>query len=242
MLGDVFYNVDADTLVLGLLFVIFFALTNLALNKTLKNRGTASVVAFCVSLLAVFGFSRTNLDFSGLFYSIGMSEKVLYTIVPILILLGFIFMIWKLKLARALMATGVILIILSFFVYEKLLLLGIGLALLIIGAILWFRKGRLKKNLTNNPNDNSRDKEREKEREISRNRDRGLSTLKHEAKRFNRWARNQNNPQFYGTWAYFISYLYNNRGYPKGEAAVCEKLGISVSDFVNIFNRYGLVK
>lgn len=233
---DLFYNIDADVMVLGLLFVIFFALTNLALNRTLKNRGTASVVAFCVSLLAVFGISRTNWSASGLFYNIGMSDKVLYTVVPILILAGLIFMVWKLKLARALFFTGLFLIILSFFAYEKMILLIIGIVLLIVGLFLWFRKGRVKKNA---PDEVRR--ETEKGENLRKKRREGIHTLKREARKFNDWAKKQDNPKFYGTWAYFISYLYNKRGYPKGEAAICEKLGISQSDFVNIFNKYGLV-
>jgi len=147
MLGDVFYNIDADIMVLGLLFVIFFALINLALRKTLKDRGTSGIVSFCASLLAVYGISRTNWDVSGLFYSIGISENILYTVIPFIIIIGLIFIFWRLRkdLGAAFMIIGVILIIASFFVYEKLLLMGVGIGLFIIGLFLWLRQRRIKK-------------------------------------------------------------------------------------------------
>jgi hypothetical protein len=242
MLGDVFYNIDADIMVLGLLFVIFFALINLALRKTLKDRGTSGIVSFCVSLLAVYGISRTNWDVSGLFYSIGISENILYTVIPFIIIIGLIFIFWRLRkdLGAAFMIIGVILIIASFFVYEKLLLMGIGIGLFIIGLFLWLRQRRIKKNPKVNSLENPKEKEREKEKVIENRRDKGIDILIDAAKRFNKWANSQQNPKFVGGWTYFVNYLKKG-GWGSSEAEICSRLGISQADFVHVFNKYGIV-
>lgn len=142
MLNGVLYNIDANTMVLGLLFVIFFAIINFALNRSLKDKGTAAIIAFCISLLATYGLNRTSLNFSGMFYKIGINDGIIYSVVPIIILIGLIFMIWKVKLGVTLMLTGMGLIILSFFAYKKVLLLIIGIVTIVVGIFFWIRKRR----------------------------------------------------------------------------------------------------
>ena len=238
VLNDILYSIDANTMVLGLLFVIFFALINFALVKTLKNKGTSSIISFCISLLAVYGLNRTSISFSGLFYSIGLSDKILYSVVPIIIILGLALMIWKLKLSRTLMLVGLLLIILSFtpLIYTKSTILIIGIVLFVLGIIFWIMKKRRDKKKGTTPGSQPQGNQPKGPSESE-----GKSKLIDEAKRFNSWAKRTNNPKFYGSWAYFISYLYKERGYPRGENAICEKLGISIADFVNIFNSYGIV-
>lgn len=234
MLNDFLYNIDANTMVLGLLFVIFFAFINFALYKTLKNRGTASIIAFCVSLLAVYGLNRTNLNFSGFFYGLGLSDKIMYSVVPILIILGIAFMIWKLKLRNTLMLLGIFLIILSFtpLVYEKTWVLVAGIILLVLGILLWIRHRRKNKAPGEKP---------EKEKPKGPSESEGKERLKDAAKKFNGWARGQSSPKFVGNWTNFINYLKKG-GWGTSEAEICTRLGISQADFVNIFNSYGIVK
>lgn len=148
MLNDALSVIDPNTMLLGLLFVIFFAIINLALVKTLKNKGTSSIISFCVSLLAVYGINRTSLDLTGLFSGIGLTDKLIYSVVPILILVGLGFMIWKLKLSVTLILTGIFLIVMSFtpLIYTKSTILIIGIVLLVLGIIFWIMKKRRDKN------------------------------------------------------------------------------------------------
>jgi hypothetical protein len=141
MLNDVLYSIDPNTMLLGLLFVIFFAIINFALGRTLKNRGTSGIISFCVALLAVYGINRTSLNINGIFSGIGLSDKLIYSIVPIIILVGLGFMIWKLKLGRTLALVGLLFIGLSFtsLIYSKGILIVIGVVLIIIGVPLWIR-------------------------------------------------------------------------------------------------------
>jgi uncharacterized membrane protein len=139
MLNDFLYNIDPNTMLLALLFVIFFAIINFALFRMLKNKGTSSIISFCISLLAVYGINRTSLDINRLFNGIGIGDKLIYSVIPIIILAGLIYMLWNLGLGKTLMLTGVALVIVSFFVYMKTIILVIGIALFVVGLYLWVK-------------------------------------------------------------------------------------------------------
>lgn len=225
-LSDAFYSIDPNTMILGLLFVIFFALINFALYRTLKDKQTSGIVSFCVSLLAVYGINRTNFNVAGLFSNIGLTENLIYTVVPIIIIAGLIFMIWKLKLPWTFMLIGAILIIASLIpglIYEKGIVMIVGIVLLMLGLYLWFRRNRINKKKGTSPTQGGTNR-----------RDALISA----AKKFHNWAKGQPNPKFVGSWARFINWLGNGR---KSEAELCEIYGISQGDFVHIFNKYGKV-
>lgn len=61
------------------------------------------------------------------------------TIIPIVIIAGVIFVVIKLK-GGSLFVFGCALIVLSFFVYEKTLLIVVGIILLFVGLILLGRR------------------------------------------------------------------------------------------------------
>lgn len=145
---DIFYMLNPEVMILGLLFIIFFALIQLFLSRSLKDRNSASVIAFCVSLLAVYGISRTGFDVSSLVYSIGINssaaEDVFYSILPFIILGGLIFIFWKVKMRVILTLSGLILMVASRFVYEKAIVLAIGIVVLCVGLYLVYKESRRK--------------------------------------------------------------------------------------------------
>jgi hypothetical protein len=225
MLREVLYNIDPNTMILGLLFIIFFVLIQFLLGRSLRDKMSSNIIAFCVALLAVYGLNRTNFDISGVFYNWGIGDGIIYGVIPFIILVGLIWITWKLGISRALMIVGGLLIIASFFVYEKAVVLILGIALVILGFILWIR--RKKKGITGQGgNVNPPDRRNE---------------LIRAAKKFRRWAKKQPNPKFVGGYTYFINYLKNNRNWGNSEAAICQTLGVSQNDITNIFNRYGIV-
>lgn len=139
-LRGMLYSINPGTMLLGLAFIIFYVLIQFLLSKSMKDKRTSAIISLCVSLLAVYGINRMNWDLSGIALNIGLSEETIYTVVPIVILLGLIFMIWKAGLPITLMAFGAILIAASFFVYEKTFLLFLGIFILVIGIYLFSRK------------------------------------------------------------------------------------------------------
>ncbi len=235
-LVSTFSSVDANALMFTLLFVIFLVLINFALSKSIFKREKASsmIISLCISLLSVYWLMKTNFNISRVFSKIGISEDILYLIGPWVILgLAILGSIAKdsitgkkkFRLYRFFMILGAMLIIMSFFAYERTFLLIAGIVLILLGIILWFRrKKKLKANVTQN----------------SPKQD-GKKLLIEAAKKFRKWAKSQPNPKFVGGWTYFVNYLKKN-GWGTSEADICNKLNITQRDFTKIFNRYGIVK
>ena len=135
-ISDVLYLTDPSTMVLGALFIIIFFLANLGISKAIRGAGAGgTIAAFAISVLAVYGINRMRWDLDGLFFSWGFSESLLYTIIPIVLLLGLIYFIWVFKISKTFLVLGTLLIIVSFtdLIYEKGIVLIIGIVLMIIG-------------------------------------------------------------------------------------------------------------
>ena len=155
MVFQFLYAIDPNTLILSLLFLIFFAFINWILMKNLNNQATSAIISFSISGLIIYGFFRINYDFASLFFNLGLSQDLLYTVVPILILLGLIFLIRRVGFRKTLMIIGAILVGFSLtdLVYEKGLLLAIGIGLIILGFLLGLKKPKIPKvNLKKNKN------------------------------------------------------------------------------------------
>jgi len=233
LMGDLLYSIDPNTMILGLVFIILYVLIHFSLSKIFKKeRASSAIISLCVSLLAVYGINRIDFDLSRVLFNWGVTEDILYLVVP-WIILGV--SVWasfvkdkvtgkiSFRLYRLFLILGGILFLIGLIpgVYENIVFIIIGIILILLGITLWFiKKVSLKKNT--NPSD-------------------GIDILIEEARNFKKWALRQRNPKFYGGWTYFINYLHYKRGYPKGQKAICNKLGISPGDFDAIFNKYGLV-
>lgn len=144
-LSDILNSIDSSTLILGVIFVVSFGLINQALMRSVfrDNRGTGTIIALAVSLLIIYGINLTGLDFEGFFYTLGFSEGILYTILPLILIGGFIYLGIKLKSFGAVLAIfGGLLIVLSFtdFIYSKGTTMFIGILFLVVGFWLWHKK------------------------------------------------------------------------------------------------------
>lgn len=135
-------GLDENTIILGLLFIIFFVIVQLALSKSMKDKNSASIIALCVSLLSIYGLSKTGFDLSEFFYNFGISQTIIYTVIPIIILVGLIYLFWKVKVRFIFVVLGLILIVSSFFVFKKDLILIIGIGLLVVGIWLMVKESR----------------------------------------------------------------------------------------------------
>ncbi len=133
-------QIDQSMVILSSIFLLSFALLFLALSRAFKdNKSIAGIVSAIVAFGITYGLNKTGFDFEGFFYNIGISEGVLMTIIPIIILAGMVFAIVKLK-SGSLLVFGGLLILLSFFVYEKVILITLGAILLVVGLVLIGRK------------------------------------------------------------------------------------------------------
>ena len=229
------YYFDDTTIALVALFLLFFAAINFILGKTAFGRNTATrtIMALAISIIAVYGISNTNFSVGGGSFGHWYIGDYLPTILTGIIIAGTAYLLYKFRIARVLIGTGIILMILSQtnWIYEKSVVLITGILLTIIGLFLLFkykRRIREPRERDHSPNPTS------PKSKYSRNR---LIQL---AKKFKRWARSQKNPRFSGSWAMFVNKLYK-WGYGKNEAEIINNFGVTQKDFLKIFNHYGKV-
>src|SRR3989339_438789 len=133
---NIFDFFDASTIILGSLLILFFIPVNFALRRYFKNDSGA----FCVSFLIIYLLNKSGFDFNGLFFSFGFSENLLYSILPIIFLIGFIIFIWYFSFSALFLSSSLILFILTIFtnfIYEKGAALVFGAILFLIGVWLW---------------------------------------------------------------------------------------------------------
>ncbi len=149
--ADFFNRIDPQTIIFGLLFLIFFALIFYAASRVFKdqygqpNKGIAGTLAFTVTSLIIYGLYRTGFNFEGIFYDIGFSVGSLYPILTVLFLIVAGLLIWKLKVSGFLMIFGLFILLVTIFTdifYEKGITTTIGLASFGIGLLLLWRRRR----------------------------------------------------------------------------------------------------
>ena len=164
-LSNILNSIDPSTMILGLVFVITFALLNFSLSKVFRdNKTIGGVIAFAVSIGIIYWINRTGLDFEGFFFNFFffIPEEILYTLIPF-ILLGLVGFItykaikkWGMfkGIGITLILIGVFLMAISLipnFIYKIGVLSGIGFALFVIGLIILFL-GRKKKHSVTDSN------------------------------------------------------------------------------------------
>ena len=135
-LGDLLDSIDSSTMILGAVFIISFAVLNFALSRAFRdNRATAGVVAFVISLLITYGINKTGFNIEELFYGIGISSDFLYFILPILLLIGAIYLGTKVGFGIMLIIIGALFIIITFtdLIYAKGIMFLSGIISLIAG-------------------------------------------------------------------------------------------------------------
>jgi hypothetical protein len=244
MITDALRQIDPTTMVLSIFFVGMFALLMFILGRTAlkENHATRTIISLCISLLSVYGLTRTNFNITDFVFSLGVSEDIIYFGAPILLLL-FVFFLSrkrdpvtgrrKFSLGRFFIILGAIFIVLGFtsLIYQKAFMIIVGAGLAALGGIIANReKLRFPKGGGGN-NQNPPDEKR---------RQQGIEFLTNASRRFKKWALSTGNPKFYGSWAMFINWL-GKGGHGRSESEICQKLGITQNDFVRIFNRYGKV-
>jgi len=139
-IGSLLDLVDESNLILSSLFIVTFSILFFSLQKFFKgNNATAGIVSAAIALVTVYFVNKSGFDISGFFFDMGISEEVMWTVIPILIIVGAIFAIIKLKTGSLLLFGG-LLILLSFFAYEGVLLIFLGIVLIGLGAFFLSKK------------------------------------------------------------------------------------------------------
>jgi hypothetical protein len=149
---DFLYNIDIESLLLGLAFVLILAIVMTVLGRFPRfrqNPAIKTVIAFSVSLLSIYGISKTRINLENIFYRLGFTEDLLYNVILIVfigffVVAGYARKVRKWRLYRPLILLGFMLTVASFtsIIYEKGMALAIGIPLLAIGIFLWWKRWR----------------------------------------------------------------------------------------------------
>ncbi len=131
-LSDLLGSIAEGTLILLLVFIISFALLFFALNRAFKgNTPIAAVISFALSFGITYWINKSGFDLSGWVYDLGISEEILSILIPILAIALVIFLIWRFR-KESLFIFGGFLLASSLFVYEKSIVIVLGIILLLI--------------------------------------------------------------------------------------------------------------
>ena len=87
-------SIDSQTMLLLIAIIIPFALIFWSLSRSRffrdkygnPNRAIAGVIAFSISMFTTWGINKTNFDIQNLFYSVGIPEGMLPTLIPIILI------------------------------------------------------------------------------------------------------------------------------------------------------------
>jgi hypothetical protein len=142
--SDLLNSIDQTTLILYAVFILSFTILFFSLNHIFKNdKTTSGIISAVISLLIVYGVNKSGLDIQGFIFDLGISQDVLATAIPIILIAGIILMVINLK-KDSLIVVGGLLIAASFFVYEQTLLIAVGVILVMIRFFIpkgkWERK------------------------------------------------------------------------------------------------------
>jgi peptidoglycan/LPS O-acetylase OafA/YrhL len=149
---NMFDIIEPSTMILGSIFIISFAILHFVLTKTFKKqKATGGIIAFVMSLLITYGASKASYDFEGFLFDFGVSTDIFYTLVPLIILGGLIYLAVAKKggLSISLMVLGGFLIFASYFkiVYDRLTFFIIGIIIFEIGLFMKVKDNDIRKNI-----------------------------------------------------------------------------------------------
>lgn len=147
-IGGFFDSIGEENLMLFATFIISFVILNWVLSKFFvtkqktawggetseSNKSVSTIISLVIALLITYGIHKTGFDINELFFNIGISEDLLYTIIPLLIIAGMGYLFYKFR-SKGLITIGILFIIISAteLVYSGIFLFIIGIILMIIG-------------------------------------------------------------------------------------------------------------
>lgn len=124
-------------------FMISFVFLNFILNRVFKrqfkepNPKASGIISFALSMIIVYGINTLDFDLGSFLFDIGLGGDVLILVITLAIIVGILYLIWKIGRILFLILAG-LLIIVSFtdWVYEKEIILFTGIGFFILWIIL----------------------------------------------------------------------------------------------------------
>ncbi len=87
-LSDLLNMIDAQTMIIVIVFIVSFALLFFSLSKIFKGqKAIAGIVAFALAFLITYSINKMDLDLENLLYDMGLTLEMLHIIFPIFIII-----------------------------------------------------------------------------------------------------------------------------------------------------------
>ena len=137
-LDDILDKIDPSLIIFSAIFVISFLIFQLSLSKIFKEqKSTGTIISAVLAFLIIFGINRLDWDIQNFFFDMGISEDALFTVIPLVLLVGIIFLFIKLKKKKYFFyILGGFLVALGLFIFKEAAeILVIGIVLIIVGLI-----------------------------------------------------------------------------------------------------------
>jgi len=154
--GEFFDSFGQENFTLFMIFIISLILIHFSLSKVFSrksiggsDRKTPALISLFLALGVTYAFYKTGwseaLDFSDLFFSLGVPEDLISMIIGIVFILGAIILIYKFGCTKLFLTLGILTIIGTFIsgIPDIFIPLVIGTVLIFLGLLCWFfkRKG-----------------------------------------------------------------------------------------------------
>ncbi len=139
-LNDILSGIDSSLIILSAIFVISFLIFQFSLSKFFKEqKNTGTIISAVLSFLIIFGINRMEWDIQNFFFDIGISEDALLTIIPLVLIVGIVFLFIRLPKGKKkyfFYILGGFLVALGLFIFKEAAeILVIGIILIIVGLI-----------------------------------------------------------------------------------------------------------
>lgn len=138
------YQIGPSNIFLILVFLISFIVLHYSLIRVFSRQpASGSILAILFAAGITYGIWNYGFDVQGLFYNFGLDISSLYLIAPILVIIKIMIIAFLFGFSTAMIILGGLLMVLSYWAYEKTVIFVIGSVIMIIG--LFMLNSRLKR-------------------------------------------------------------------------------------------------
>ena len=145
MFEEFLYRIGPSNIFLILIFLISFIALHYSLIRVFnKQPASGSILAILFAIGITYSIWWYGFDIQSFFYGFGFDMNTLYLIAPIFLIIIMIIIGFLFGPSTLFLIFGLLLMILSYWAYEKVIVFAIGGVLFIIGLIMLSKKMRKK--------------------------------------------------------------------------------------------------
>jgi len=146
MFEDFLYRIGPSNIFLILIFLISFIALHYSLTRVFnKQPASGSILAILFAIGITYSIWWYGFDIQSFFYGFGFDIDTLYLIAPIVLIIIMIIIGFLFGISILFLIFGLLLTVLSYWAYEKVIVFAIGAVLFIAGLIMLSKKLKKRK-------------------------------------------------------------------------------------------------